>query len=163
MSGRSSYSESDKARVFVALTANDGNVKRTARETGVPENTVRRWKKEFETAPPSAEAVEIEAAEHTDVLEHARNEALLELRKKIPTMSGKDLGIVYGILSDKLRLIQGLATERTETVHALPSAEEIALAGKLLAQGALEAAKERQSELQAADLREQPALPARTA
>jgi hypothetical protein len=30
---RAAYTEQDKARVYVVLTANEGNVKRTARET----------------------------------------------------------------------------------------------------------------------------------
>jgi hypothetical protein len=37
--------------VIEALIANDGNVKRTVRETGVPETTVRRWRDE-EGIPP---------------------------------------------------------------------------------------------------------------
>lgn len=164
MSGRATYTEQDKARVYVALTANDGNVKRTARETGVPENTVRRWKKEFETSPPAQEAVEVElmSGDYVGQLETVRNEALAALRKKIPSMSGQQLAVAYGILEDKLTRAKGLATTRTEHVHHLPSAEEIALAGQMLAQGALEAAKTRQRELQEAELREQPAISART-
>lgn len=165
MSGRATYTEQDKARVYVALTANDGNVKRSARETGVPENTVRRWKKEFETKPPSSEAVETEvtSGDYVGQLTQVRNEALTELRKKIPTMSGQQLAVAFGILEDKLTRARGLATERTEHVHRLPSPEEIALAGQMLAQGALEAAKIRQREIAEAELREQPAaLPART-
>lgn len=164
MSGRATYTESDKARVYVALTANEGNIKRTARETGVPENTVRRWKKEFETDPPAQEAVqtELESGDYVGQLENIRGEILVELRKKIPTMNGNQLAVAFGIVEDKLRLARGLATNRTETVHALPSAEEIALAGKLLAEGAIDAARTRQRELQEAELREQPAIPART-
>ena len=42
MAGRAKYTEEDRAKVFVLLRTNDGNVKRTSREAGVPENTVRR-------------------------------------------------------------------------------------------------------------------------
>lgn len=165
MAGRATYSEADKARVYVALTANDGNVKRTARETGVAESTVRNWKREFEKNPPSKELVQKEVESETGYvadLEAARDEALVELRKKIPSMTGSQLGVVYGILEDKLTRAKGLATERTEHVHKLPTAEEIAQAGALLAQGALEAARVRQQEIHESELREQPALTAGT-
>lgn len=160
MAGRATYTEQDEIRVYVALTANSGNIKRTARETGIPESTVRNFKKKFETNPPSQElvTVEVESGDYVSELEQARNEALASLRKKIPTMQGSQLGVVFGILEDKLTRARGLATERTEHVHKLPSPEEIALAGQMLAQGALEAAKQRQQEIIQSEIREQPAL-----
>lgn len=47
-----SHSVHDRSTVYTTLLANEGNVKRTARDTGVNESTVRRWKREFETNPP---------------------------------------------------------------------------------------------------------------
>lgn len=159
MANRTAYTEADKARVYVVLTANDGNVKRTARETGIPESTVRNFKKEFETNPPSAEAVEVSTGDYTDDLEKIRVELVAALRLKIPSMNGKDLAVALGIVDDKLTRARGLATERTEHVHALPSAEELALAGAMLASGAIEAARQRQHDIIEANVREQPALP----
>lgn len=161
MAGRTTYSEVDEARIYVVLTANDGNVKRTSRETGVPESTVRNFKRKFETNPPSVEAVEteIEAGDYTGDLEVIRTELAIALRREIPHMRGKDLAVALGIVDDKLTRARGLATERTETVHKLPSAEELALAGQMLAQGAIEAARQRQHEIVEAKVREQPALP----
>lgn len=163
MAGRASYSEQDKARVYLALTANSGNVKRTARETGVPESTVRNFKHEFEDNPPDTAVVqaELESGDYVTQLETLRNELAVALRKKIPDMTGNQLAVSYGIIDDKLTRARGLATERTEHVHTLPSAEELALAGQMLATGAIEAAKQRQEELAQAEVRrEQPALPA---
>lgn len=163
MANRASYSEQDKARVFLALTVNDGNVKRTSRETGVPESTVRNFKKEFEENPPSTELVKAEAetGDYVTELETLRKELAVALRKKIPDMTGNQLAVSYGIIDDKLTRARGLATERTEHVHTLPSAEELALAGQMLASGAIEAARQRQEELAQAEVRrEQPALPA---
>ena len=162
MAGRASYSEQDKARVFLALTANDGNVKRTARETGVPETTVRNFKREFEDNPPSQEIVqqEFETGDYIAELETLRKELAVALRKKIPDMAGNQLAVSYGIIDDKLTRARGLATSRTEHVHTLPTAEELALAGQMLATGAIEAARKRQEELAQAEVRrEQPALP----
>lgn len=162
MAGRASYSEQDKARVFLALTANDGNVKRTARETGVPETTVRNFKREFEDNPPSQELVqqEFETGDYVAELETLRKELSVALRRKIPDMTGHQLAVSYGIIDDKLTRARGLATSRTEHVHTLPSAEELALAGQMLATGAIEAARQRQAELAESNVRrEQPALP----
>lgn len=162
MAGRASYSEQDKARVFLALTANDGNVKRTARETGVPETTVRNFKREFEDNPPSQELVqqEFETGDYVAELETLRKELSVALRRKIPDMTGYQLVVSYGIIDDKLTRARGLATSRTEHVHTLPSAEELALAGQMLATGAIEAARQRQAELAESNVRrEQPALP----
>lgn len=160
MAGRTTYSEADKARVYVVLTANNGNIKRTARETGIPESTVRNFKREFETNPPSPEAVETEitSGDYLGDLETIRGELVVALRKEIPAMKGKDLAIAYGIVDDKLTRARGLATERTEHVHTLPSPEELALAGQMLAQGAIDAARQRQQEMLEANVREQPAL-----
>lgn len=162
MAGRASYSEQDKARVFLALTANDGNVKRTAREIGVPETTVRNFKREFEDNPPSQELVqqEFETGDYVAELETLRKELSVALRRKIPDMTGHQLAVSYGIIDDKLTRARGLATSRTEHVHTLPSAEELALAGQMLATGAIEAARQRQAELAESNVRrEQPALP----
>lgn len=41
----------ERAAVHAALVRTGNNVKRTARETGVPASTVRRWKEEFEANP----------------------------------------------------------------------------------------------------------------
>lgn len=161
MAGRTTYTEADEARVYVVLTANDGNVKRTSRETGVPESTVRNFKRKFETNPPSPEAVEteVETGDYTVDLQVIRTELAQALRREIPHMRGRDLAVALGIVDDKLTRARGLATERTETVHKLPSPEELALAGAMLAQGAIEAARQRQHEIVEANVREQPALP----
>lgn len=162
MAGRTAYTEADKARVYVVLTANKGNIKRTSRDTGFPESTVRNWKREFEKNPPSQEAVDNEVAtgDYVSDIERTRNLALATLERKIPTMNGSQLGVVFGILDDKLTRARGLATERTEHVHKLPSVEELALAGEMLARGALNAARQRQQEIMDSEVRQQPALPA---
>jgi len=162
VAGRTAYTEQDKARVYVVLTANKGNIKRTVRDTGIPESTVRNWKREFEKNPPSQEAIdnEVTSGDYVSDLERVRNKALATLETKIPTMNGSQLGVVFGILEDKLTRARGLATDRTEHVHKLPSVEELALAGQMLARGAIEAARQRQAEIVEAEVRQQPALPA---
>ena len=43
MAGRATYTEADKAKVFVVLTTNEGNIKRTSRETGVPAAVIHNY------------------------------------------------------------------------------------------------------------------------
>lgn len=137
---RASYTEADKSRVYVALITNaeDGtlgtaNVKRTARDTGVPENTVRRWKKEWiENGPPSDEEVERAVGEFLDEAVELRGLALQALRKKVDLLlkNPKDVKVaelttLMGVLDDKITRAQGLATGRVEHVHALPSGDQL--------------------------------------
>lgn len=174
MAGKPQYDEAARARVYTALLANKGNVKRTARETGVPESTVRSMKKSFETNPPSVEAVEAAAADFISTAKEVRDLALQRIKERLESGDKKEQGTlpqlstVLGVLDDKITRVEG-PTQRTQVdhVHHLPSAEEArALLGGLLT-GALEGGRERQAALREAGLAEQaedaewrPALPA---
>jgi len=168
MSGRSTYTEEDRAFVYVTLLANDGNVKRTARDTGIPEQTVRRWKAEFEENPPDQEAVSKQADEQVADMERVEKLALSELERKIRAGEAKvsELITVVGVLNDKKTRAKGAATSRTEHRVALPSREEIAeLLGGAVAT-AIQAAEQRQEEIVDAQLagssKALPQLPAAT-
>jgi hypothetical protein len=86
MAGKATYDESDKARLYVVLAANDGNVKRTARETGVPESTVRRFKKMFEEeGPPDMKLFRQELNTFVSDADRVRFKALHRIEELIPT------------------------------------------------------------------------------
>jgi transposase-like protein len=170
VAGKSQYSDSDKARVYTTLLANEGNVKRTARETAVPEATVRRWKNEFEENPPTPEAVAEAVEDFLNDAKRVRNKALLEIERQIDAQmfKGAALVTVVGVLDDKITRVEGVVSKhQVDVQHHLPSAEEAReLMGSLL-QGALAAGRERQTELVESGLQEQaedaewrPALPA---
>jgi transposase-like protein len=158
MAGKSPYSEQDKARVYTALLGNDGNVKRTARDTSVPENTVRRWKADFVENPPSVEATEAAVGEFIGDAKRVRNKAVLEIERQIDAheMKGAALVTTVGVLDDKIMRVEGVVSKhQVDHVHHLPSAEEAReLLGGLLT-GALVAGRLRQAELVEADLKEQ--------
>jgi transposase-like protein len=137
---RATYTEADKARVYVTLITNseDGtiqkaNVKRTARDESIPENTVRRWKKEFiENGPPSTEEVERAVGEFLDEAVELRGMALEALRRKVKLLLDNpkevkvaELTTLMGVLDDKITRASGLATSRTEHTLALPSGDEL--------------------------------------
>lgn len=155
MAGKSPYSDADKSTVYTALLANEGNVKRTARDTGMPESTVRKWKKDFETSPPPTEAVEEAKGDFVADAKRVRNKAVLEIERQIDAheMKGAALVTVVGVLDDKIMRVEGPVTKhQVDHVHHLPTADEAReLLGGLLT-GALESGRTRQAELAEADL-----------
>jgi transposase-like protein len=126
------YTEKDQARVAVILQGTEGNIKRTAREAGVAVSTVRGWRDKWEKEG-YPEAIE-------EAMPEARSDYLLDLKEIVALatdrlketlrapgtkISAKDLAWVTGVFVDKIRIIEGMATTRHETVHALPAAAEM--------------------------------------
>ena len=128
---RRTYTDSDRAHVHTLLVTNDGNVDRTARESGIPPATVRLWKQKWQKEGPPGEVMELAVQEATDFVNQAmgtRFEAIVLLRAKLPDASARDLATIIGILDDKITRAKGLATGRVEHVHAgpaLPPPEEL--------------------------------------
>lgn len=124
------YSDEERASVYVALAVNDGNVARSARDTGIAESTVRDWKQTWER-----EGVPLEVQALADSIatgfvadaERVRDKALKALELAIDTgeLKNDKLITVVGVLEDKIRLGKGLATSRSETVHSLPDPQEV--------------------------------------
>lgn len=117
------YTDRDRALVYTTLTANEGNVKRTSRETGIPIATVRDWKQKWEKGglPDTVEeALPAVAEEFTADATRIRNKALIRLEQKIDAdqVGAKDLLVAVGVLTDKVRLVEGKATSRTENVSS---------------------------------------------
>lgn len=127
-----------------------GLVKRAAKETGVPEQTVRNWKRRWDVEGlPESIGKELDTKVLPDFVTQAlrvRDLALTKIEEVIPEATIKNLpalGTIVGILEDKVRMAQGLATSRTEVTHSLPSPEEMRTLAQSYAQGAVSAALER--------------------
>lgn len=154
MAGRSAYAEGDRARVYAVLLSNSGNVKRTARDTGIPEQTVRRWKGEFEENPPAQDLVAPIAADIVKDMDRVRRMALSEMERKILGGEAKlaELNTVFGTLTDKMNILDGLATSRVDHTLTLPSADEIRAVLLPAIQASIDAAAERQQDIIDADV-----------
>jgi len=153
--------------VYVVLETNDRNVKRTARDTGVPENTVRRWRDEWKTnGPPSLDEVTEAAFEYATAVESTRDLALQKIHERIAKGEGTlaQLATVFGVLTDKIDRARGIADRRVEHVHSLPSPDEIRATLGALVQSAQAGHAVREEEIVDAEFIEQPApaLPAGT-
>ena len=119
----SGHTEDQRIAALAALELNGGQLRKTARETGVSESTLRYWRAqvatiEHATAPTldeieSATAAQSERAvaqttAYATRLAEVRDLALAILRDKLPSMSGRDVAIAVGILTDKhLDITQG--------------------------------------------------------
>lgn len=154
MSGRATYSEDAKARVFAALAANDGNVKRTARDFGIPSSTIRRWRDRWEREQdlPSPEALEVATNDFLDEAKEVRNLAVAALKRKVPDANVSQLVATVGMLTDKIDRVEHVSTQVHEHKISLPSAEDIAEALRAVQTVALEAAARRDSEIVEAEL-----------
>lgn len=147
---RRTYSDEEKAAAYVAWITNDKVMKRTARTTGIPEGTIRKWIADWEAYGPPNQQVELIgelASEFVEAAQTVRDEALIHLRAKLPNAKVSELVAAVGMLTDKISMARGLATSRTEHVQALPPAEEVAqVLGTALRQ-ALQAAQERDDDI----------------
>ena len=73
-----------------------------------------------------------------------------KLEELIPEAEVRQLSAiatVVGIMDDKIRLTMGLATKRTETVHTLPSREDMKELMSGFSEGLVAAATDRASEV----------------
>jgi transposase-like protein len=167
---RTTYSDEDKARAYVVLAANDGLVKRAARELTMPENTLRRWRDEWQKNGPPVIDEEIQQAvtDYVSGMITARDTAVdviqlkLNLLKQDPKSAKlAELSTVVGVLDDKISRAKGLDSgKRVDVHHHLPSPDELrSLMGEFIS-GSISAAEQRAEEIVDAEIVEQAALPA---
>lgn len=149
MAGRAVYTDAEKAEVFTTLAANEGNVKRTSRDCGVPVSTIRRWRDEWERLEglPPIEAINEAIGNFADKAESIRWKALVELERQLSTAKPGDLIKIVGILDDKITRARGLADRTVEHRHLLPSAEELHELVHGFAEATRQAALERDADI----------------
>ncbi len=150
---RTEWDDDSKAAVYVQWVGNGKNVRQTSRDTGVPHTTVAYWAKAWEKDGPPANLDDKIRANAYEFVHHAtsvREKAMNKLEELIPQAEVKQLSAiatVIGIMDDKLRLAQGLATKRTETVHTLPSKEDMRELMSGFSEGLVALAEDRASEV----------------
>lgn len=163
MAGKSQYTDDDRAAVLAVLEVNEGNVKRTARDTGVAEQTIRDWKKSWERegVPATVQAALPAALEDfASRAESIREKMLDQLEAAVlnDKLSGRDLITGIGVLTDKLRISRGEATSRTDqTVEHTVNYEEISKKVQEFMDRALSAGASRDVEIVDAEWHEQAA------
>lgn len=150
---RVEWDDEAKAAAYVVWISNGRAIRQTARETGIPHNTISYWAKDWEKNGPPDNLNEKIANNVYEFLNHAssvREKAMKKLEELIPQAEVKQLSAiatVVGIMDDKIRLASGLATKRTETVHTLPTRDEMKELMSGFADGLVGAAEDRASEV----------------
>lgn len=139
--------------MFAALTINEGNATRTARELGLPKPTVVKWKKEWERNGPSKEvmvAAEAQAEQFIADATRIRDKALSKWEAKVDEdeVAARDLMTGVGVLTDKLNAARTL--KAPEQKEQLSPAHMRELARGLI-EGAVTMAKQREEEIIEAD------------
>lgn len=153
---RRTYTDRDKAIVYAELTVNEGNVKRTARNTGIDVSAVRRWKQEWEVnGVPQGVTAEVELVASDFVSDAVRIRGKL-LQKLEAVLDAGDRATIpqlvtgIGVLSDKIRAYEAITeTTRVEHTLALPPVEELRELLSGLVGGMLDAARTRAAEIEA--------------
>ena len=153
--------------MYVVLTANEGNVKRTARETEIPESTIRRWRDEWEkNGPPSVDSLEIVAGDFVDEAKGIRALGLSALKGKLELLvkNPKDVNVaqvttLVGILTDKIDRAAGLLPSGAQ--GNAPALDRAAIRELLVGytQAMQNLSEQREAEIIEAEIVEQPALP----
>jgi transposase-like protein len=159
------FTEADKARIVTALAANGGNIKRTAREMGLSPTTVRRYRDKFDhgTGPSTAVVARV-AGEFVEDATRIRDKAMLSLERRIDAeeIKASELITALGVLTDKVRLAEGLATSKVEHSSAFPPPDELQAILSGVVQGAIAAAERRDGEIVDAQIVEVIELPETT-
>jgi Transposase len=109
------YTDEERGASLAALAANAGNVKRTARELGIPEVTLRHWS----TGSRHPEAVTM-GAQKKGPLADKLEEVAWALAGKLPGSDCSDVqatAVALGILVDKLQVLRGLPSSITGATH----------------------------------------------
>lgn len=106
---RRRYTRQQKVDAIVA--AETTNATAAAEQTGIPESSIRYWLDN----PKFAELRAKTQQERADGFRVASTLALARLIDLIPTMDAKDLIVFMGVATDKMQLLSGQATDRTET------------------------------------------------
>ena len=162
MSRNVQWSDDDRASAYVVWISNEKNTRRTARDCGVPHGTMRHWVAEWEENGPPEKVVDQLPGKVYEFVHHAskvRESAMHKLEELIPQAEVKNLSAiatVVGIMDDKIRLASGLATKRTETVHTLPSREDMKELMGGFVEGLVGAAETRALEVIDVEAEEQP-------
>jgi len=99
-----------------------GALMEVAKTLKVPKSTLSRWYT-GKSNPPPPETVTIKKEQIIAMLKGEIGAALNEMPKARPDADYRELATTIGILVDKLQLLEGEPTSRTEVIHGLSDEE----------------------------------------
>ena len=128
------YTSDDRAAGIAALQSNGGNLRRTARETGISDVTLRRWRNETDARKGAALDARLPEARATlaERLRDFVDAALTVAPNKLHEANLRDVFTSVGIAIDKLQLLEGKPTSIDEVRDALSDDDRAARVATLL-------------------------------
>lgn len=118
MTSKRRYSDDDRANALAALAANGGNVSRTARQLGIPVRTLAAWAR-GERHEEAAEMCQEKKGLLVDRLKEIawRLAEAIDNPARLQRASLSQVATAFGIVTDKIRLLEGQATAINENRH----------------------------------------------
>lgn len=110
------WTDTEKVEALLQLDLNGGNVYRTAKEfEGLPYDTLLAWSKGKGLNDDIRRAHACKQIDLHDTLEDLARLIVGMLPEKLETATGKDAGIVLGIVVDKMQILRGQPSSVTAT------------------------------------------------
>lgn len=119
---RRQYSDNDKATALAALDANGGNVSKTARQLGIPNTTLTEWRdgRIHDDVTVLRKRKKEELVGRLVEIAHLLIDAMPD---KIKDANLQQSATTLGITIEKIQLLDGSPTERTEVTDNLSDDE----------------------------------------
>lgn len=114
MAERRRYSDDERASALAALAANKGNVELTARQLGMPVETLRCWARGTRH-PESMQMRDEKKAPLADALEDLARKLAASMLGKVDSASLPQQAVALGIACEKMQLLRGKATSISGT------------------------------------------------
>lgn len=118
------YSDLERSSALAALTANGGNLDRTAKQVGIPTTTLYNWAKGVSHPEASSNGEQKRAL--ADLLEEVARKILADLPGKLPSSDMRGAATALGIVIDKMQLLRGKPTEIVDDLNADERAKRLA-------------------------------------
>ena len=108
------YSDDQRANALAALAANGGNIKRTSRDLGIPQQTLREWSKGL-CHPAVTELRDQKKGTLAQGLEEMAWKLIGVVPEALKDCNIQQLATALGITIDKMQLLRNKPTEITRT------------------------------------------------
>ena len=105
------YTEEERAVALAAFAANENNFERTAKFTGIPRNTIRRWVNGEGINAPTVANATLKKGLLADQLEQIAEQLLKDAWVKREEATFPQLMTGLGISIDKMQLLRNKPTE----------------------------------------------------
>ena len=143
MGKKRQYTDNDKAAALAALDANKGNLSKTAKQLGIPRQTIQEWaagRNHNRSVPDLRQVKKRDLAEKLEeaadaLLDNILARARSETSVAVPL---KDFATAMGIAIDKMQLLKGEPTSINKT---LTDEERATKAAEILERGKLRLVK----------------------